>query len=85
MDASGVPFHSTVAPDRKFVPVTINANPGPPGRAEPGLRLVIVGGPLLCSTMLNVSPFETGWFGFRTVMIAVPADCTKLEGTEASS
>ena len=40
---SPVPFHCTVAPDRKPVPLTVRVKDDPPAVAETGLRLVIVG------------------------------------------
>ena len=40
---SPVPFHRTVDPETKFVPVTVRVNAAPPAVAEVGERVVMVG------------------------------------------
>ena len=42
-----LPFHRTVELETKLLPFTVNVNPAPPGAAEFGLRLVVVGTGLL--------------------------------------
>jgi hypothetical protein len=65
------PFHVTVAPVTKPVPVTVNVNAGEPAANELGLRLAIVGvgfGPLT----VNEAPFEVPPLtpGVTTVTVA---------------
>jgi hypothetical protein len=44
---SEVPFHFTVEPETKFVPVTVNVNPLPPAMAQVGLSELMVGTALI--------------------------------------
>jgi len=47
--ASADPFHLTVEPETKLVPLTVNVNCAPPAVAQVGLSEVIVGGALIVS------------------------------------
>src|SRR5207247_9886627 len=52
------PFHRTVAPLTKFVPVTVRVNAAPPEVVLDGLRLVMAGTGLLTvkASVLGVAP-----------------------------
>ncbi len=80
MVVSAVPFHCTVAPERKLVPFTVKTNPAPPVAAEAGLRLVIAGVGTLIGSIAAVEGFPPV---FTTVMLAFPALAIKLAGTAA--
>jgi hypothetical protein len=62
---SAVPFQFTVETwfAAKFVPFTVNVNPGPPAVAQVGLSELIVGG----ATIVNVTEFEAEPPEFLTV------------------
>jgi hypothetical protein len=77
-----LPFHCTVAPETKFVPVTASVNPAPPAVALEGESEVGVGAGLLMVKLraLDVPPPGEG---FTTVTEAVPAVAMSLAGTEA--
>ncbi len=77
---SAVPFHCTVAPERKPVPLTVNVNPAPPAVAEVGLRLVIVG---VGALMGNATAVDGVPDKLTAVMLALPALAIKLAGTAA--
>jgi hypothetical protein len=78
---NGVPFHFTVALEKKFVPVTLRGNAGPPAIAELGLMLAIVGGTVF---MVNVAPSDVPRL-VVTVTVAVPGVAIRLAGTVAVS
>jgi len=63
------PFHSTVAPFTKFVPLTVKVNAGPPTPALFGESEVRPGAGL---SRVNVAGFETELPGFTTVTGIVP-------------
>jgi hypothetical protein len=67
--ASAVAFHFTVEVETKFVPFTVNVNPGPPPAAQVGLSELIVG----TAVIVNVTAFDVAAQGFVTVIEAVPA------------
>jgi len=73
--------HCTVAPETKFVPLTVRVKAAPPAVAELGLRLVIVGGGGL---MVNVAPADVP-IAVVTVTLTVPAVAIRLAGTAAVS
>jgi hypothetical protein len=78
---NGVPFHFTVALEKKFVPVTLRGNAGPPAIAELGLMLAIVGGTFF---MVNVAPSDVPRI-VVTETVAVPGVAIRLAGTVAVS
>src|SRR6267143_3153747 len=67
----GEPFHSSVAPDARFVPSAAMANPWPPAVAVFGVSLVRVGAG--AGVVVKVWAFDTWPSGFRTVTDADPA------------
>jgi hypothetical protein len=76
----GVPFQVTLVPlDGKFVPLTVNVNPGDPAGAVFGERLVNVGA---LDITVNCSAFDT-CVPFCTVMDAAPVWAIRLAGTTA--
>jgi hypothetical protein len=79
---SPVPFHCTVDPETKFVPVTVRVNAAPPAVADVGESEVALGSGLLMVKVraLDVPPPGEG---FSTVTEAVPAVAMSLAGTEA--
>jgi hypothetical protein len=79
---SAVEFQLTVAPDRKFVPLTVSVNAGPLAPAEAGLRLVIVG---VGTPIVNVAAVDAVPPAFAAVMLAVPGAVIKLAGADAVS
>jgi hypothetical protein len=80
---SDVPFHFTVEPETKFVPVTIKVKPALPAVAQAGLSEVIVGAALTVNVCaVDVPPPGVG---FTTVTDAVPAVTTREDGTVAVS
>ena len=62
----GEPFHLTVAPLTKLLPLTVNVNAGPPAVAELGLKVVSVGGLPELSTV-NETALESFPSGFVTL------------------
>jgi hypothetical protein len=80
---SDVPFHFTVEPETKFVPVTLKVNCAPPAVAQVGLSELMVGTALIVNVCaLDVPP---PGLGFTTVMDAVPAVATRDADTVAVS
>jgi hypothetical protein len=79
---SPLPFHCTVDPVTKFVPVTVSVNAAPPAGALEGESEVAVGAGLL---MVKVSAFDVPPPGeaFSTVTEAVPAVAMSAAGTVA--
>ncbi len=77
-----VPFQSTLAPERKFVPLTVSVNAAPPARAEVGLRPVMVG---VGTLIVNVAAAEGLPPVLTAVMLALPALTIRLAGTAAVS
>jgi hypothetical protein len=76
---NAVPFHCTVAPETKFVPVTVSENAAPPAIAEEGERLAMVGGAAL---MVKVEPGDVPP-ELVTVTLAEPGVASRLAGTTA--
>jgi hypothetical protein len=78
---SAVPFQLTVAPETKFVPVTVSVKAAPPAVAEAGETVVTVGIPALMvkDAVAEVPP------EFVTVTLAVPTLAMSLAGTAAVS
>jgi hypothetical protein len=75
---SGTPAHWTAAPAGNPLPSTTSVKPGPPTKAEPGLREVITGGWLI----VNGSPAEeTPAAVSETDIVACPAAVSKAAGT----
>src|SRR5437016_56670 len=60
------PFHLTVAPLTKLLPLTVNVNAGPPAVAELGLKVVSVGG-LAELLTVNETALESFPSGFVTL------------------
>ena len=79
MVASGVPFHITVEPLRKPVPVTVRVKAAPPAEAAAGLNEVIAG-----ALMVNGDDAEPALPVF-TVTFAVPAEASWAVVTAAVS
>jgi hypothetical protein len=80
---SEVPFHFTVEPETKFVPVTLKLNCAPPAVAQVGLSELMVGTALIVNVCaLDVPP---PGLGFTTVIDAVPAVATRDADTVAVS
>ena len=80
----GLPFHCTVEPFTKPLPLTVNVNAVPPAVTAFGLKVVIVGAGLL---IVNVRLFEVPppGAGLTTVTVAVPAATRSLDGIVAVS
>ena len=77
---SSPPFHKTVAPEAKLLPVTVNVNCGPPTVAVEGLnvvRLGVLGAPMVKDTAFDVVEPVT------TVTLAGPAATSKVLDTDA--
>ena len=79
--ANAVPFQFTVEIAAKFVPFTVNVNPGPPAVAQVGLSELMVGG----ATIVNVTEFDAEPVEFFTVTGGVPAVAMFAAGTIAVS
>jgi hypothetical protein len=79
---SGVPFHCTVAPVRKPVPLTVRVNAGPPAVAEVGLRLEMTG---VGTPIGRATPGEALPPLLIAVMVALPEFAIKLACTDAVS
>jgi len=79
--ANAVPFQFTVEIAAKFVPFTVNVNPGPPAVAHVGLSELMVGG----ATIVNVTEFDAEPVEFFTVTGGVPAVAMFAVGTIAVS
>jgi hypothetical protein len=77
---SAVPFQSTVAPERKPVPLTVSVKAGPPAVAEVGLRLVITGA---AGLIVKVAAADEAPPGFITTTLATPAAEIRFAGTAA--
>ena len=60
---SAVPFQFTVEIAAKFVPLTVNVNPGPPAVAQVGLSELMVGDAMI----VNVTGFDAEPVEFLTV------------------
>jgi len=75
------PFHKTVEPLTKPVPLTVSVNPAPATMALGGERLVVDGTGL---SIVNPSEFETPP-GIVTLICAVPAAVKSRAGTMAVS
>jgi hypothetical protein len=71
-----------VAPETKFVPLTVSVNAAPPAVAELGLKLVTVGA--CTALMVNVAAPEVTPEDV-TVTFAVPAVAMRFPGTDAVS
>ena len=77
-----LPFHNTVAPDAKPVPVTVSVNAGPPAVADDGDKLVKVRPCVMtsCRAGGGVCPART-----ETSIATVAADEMRAAGTAAVS
>ena len=71
--------HSIVAPETKFVPLTVRVNSGPPAVTEVGEIPLMVG---TAALIVNVAPVDVPPESV-TVTLAVPALAIRLAGTEA--
>jgi len=78
------PFHFTVAPLTKLVPVTVRVKAGLPAWALFGDSAVMVGTGALPVTV-NVNAFEASPSGFTTMICGVPAAATSVAGMAAVS
>ena len=78
------PFHRTLEPETKPVPLTVRVNPAPPAVADEGESEVMEGVGLLT---VNVFPVEVPppGAGLKTVMVGVPAVAMSVAGIEAVS
>jgi hypothetical protein len=79
---SAVPFQFTVAPETKFVPVTVSVKAAPPAVIVEGESVAIVGvpGKLMVKTAADEAPAE-----LVTVTLAVPVLAMSLAETAAAS
>jgi len=75
--ARALPFHCTVAPETKFVPVTVSVNVAPPAVALEGESEVAVGTALLMVKVRAPDAPPPGE-GFSTVIESVPAVAMSL-------
>ena len=80
--ASGDPFHCTLAPETKPLPVTVRLKAGLPAGAELGLREEIAG---VGAAIVNVRLLESTAEGLITRTTAVPAVATRPAGICAVS
>ncbi len=79
---SGMPFHCTVAPEKKPVPFTVSVNAGPPAVAEVGLKLEMTG---VGTVIGRAIPAEALPPLLIAVMVALPGSEIRLAGTAAVS
>jgi hypothetical protein len=77
---SAEPFHCTLSPLTKFVPLTVSVNPAPPATAVPGDRPVIDG---TAAAIVKLAEFDVPPPGACTVTVAEPVAVIRLEGTAA--
>lgn len=77
---SPVPFHCTVAPERKPVPLTVSMKSDPPAFAEVGLRLLMVGVGILIGSVVTVDALPPL---FVAVILALPGLAIRFIGTAA--
>ena len=75
-------FSDTVAPVRKFVPVTVKVNAGPPAITVDGEMLVMAG---VGSVIVRLIAVDDAVPVFAAVMDAVPGCAMRLAGTAAVS
>lgn len=75
-----MPFQPTVAPERKFVPLTVSVNAAPPAFIVEGLRPEIVGVGMLTGNVVAVDAVPPA---FVTVILMLPALAIRLAGTAA--
>lgn len=83
MVTSGLPFHCAMEPEVKPVPVTVRMKLGPPGAADDGESVVMLGP--VGAAMENVSAPDVPDDGVMTVTLAVPALAMRLAATLAVS
>jgi hypothetical protein len=83
----GAPFHSTVAPETKFVPSTVSVNAAPPAVALLGVSAVIVGADAAGAVIVNGRATDSPppGLGVNTVTEAVPAAVISPAPTVACS
>jgi hypothetical protein len=77
---SAVPFHCTVAPERKLAPLTVRVKSDPPAFADAGLRPLMVGVGMLIGNVVTVEALPPL---FVTVILALPGLAIRLAGTAA--
>ena len=80
--ASGEPFHCTVAPETKLLPLTVRVKAGLPAVAPTGDRDARVGAAV---ETVNVRALEEALPGFRTMTLAEPAAVILAAGIWAVS
>jgi hypothetical protein len=80
--ASGEPFHCTVAPETKPLPVIVRLKAGPPAATELGLRAEMAG---VGAAIVNVRLLESTAEGLTTRTVAVPKVATREAGICAVS
>jgi hypothetical protein len=80
--ASAPPFHSTVFPETKLLPLTVNVNAGPPAGAFEGDSAVKMGTGGLIAKLRELDVAPTG---VCTTIVAVPALAINTAGTAAVS
>jgi hypothetical protein len=80
--ASAEPFHCTVAPETKPLPLTVRLKAGLPAAAEFGLREEMAG---VGAAMVNVRLLEGAAEGLTTRTTAVPVVATRPVGICAVS
>ena len=85
--ARSAPFHRTIEPEMKFVPVTVSVNPDPPTTAAAGLSPVVAGTGLLGGAIVKVCALDVPppGAGLNTLTCAVPAVTRSGAGTAAVS
>jgi len=79
---SAEPFHSTVSPETKLVPVTVRLNVELPAMALEGVSELVVGVGALTAKLLELEVVPPG---VCTLTAAEPELTIRLEGTAAVS
>jgi len=82
--ASATPFHFTIVPAKKFVPVSVSVNAAPPAFAVVGESRPKVGNGSLIVNVIAADAPPPG-AGFNTVSAAVPPAAMSMAGTTAVS
>ena len=80
-----MPFHFTIEPEMKLLPLTVNVNELDPATAEEGLIPVNMGVGLTGTEIVNVIPalVPPPGVGLNTVTVALPAALIFVAGTTA--
>jgi hypothetical protein len=69
------PFHRTLDPETKLLPVTVRVKAGPPAVVEDGVMLVMIGTGLeVCAVKVTALDVPPPGVGVKTVILAVQGD-----------